>query len=372
MYQRVARALVVASLSSSLGCGSGASGGGDSTGQGGSSGATGGSGGGASSQGGQSGSGPVVGNGGAPGSGGRGGGGGAAPGGTGGTAQGGSGGAGGMAQGGSAQGGSGGAGGTNQARDATASSDGAVARDAGADLRTGDVPPAAANFSFFVISMRTLQMFSGNPAGFGGDLTFGQATGLAGADEMCRRAAELGSPGAGQKQWRAFLSVLRGPDGNPVHARDRIGSGPWYDRNGRLLALNLTDLFAGARPMGDPQLVADMTNERGEPNHYVGANGRQSAVVDNHDTLTGSDNMGRLRATNAVDTCNDWTSATAAGRPYCGHSWPRSATSGLNWASDHQVPGCAPGFDKTLGGTGAGACVGCGGGYGGFYCFALP
>jgi hypothetical protein len=34
------------------------------------------------------------------------------------------------------------------------------------------------------------------------------------------------------------------------------------------------------------------------------------------------------------------------------------------------VPGCAPGLDRTLGGTGGGACVGCSGGYGGFFCFA--
>jgi hypothetical protein len=235
----------------------------------------------------------------------------------------------------------------------------------------GDAAPS--NFSFFVASMRALQTLSGKTDGFGGNLTFGQANGLAGADEICRQTAEMGMPGAGNKSWRAFLSATQGPGGTAVNARDRIGPGPWYDRNGRLLAANLADLFGGSRPKGDAMLVNDFSNERGEPNHYVGAGGyNASMAVDNHDSLTGSDTMGLLRATSMADTCNDWTSTTVAGRPWSGHSWPRSTSSGVHWVSDHQVPGCVPGFDTTLGGTGTGSCVGCSGGYGGFYCFALP
>jgi hypothetical protein len=221
--------------------------------------------------------------------------------------------------------------------------------------------------------MKALQTLSGSADGFGGDFRFGKADGLSGADEICRQTAEMGMPGAGNKTWRAFLSATQGPGGTAVNARDRIGPGPWYDRNGRLLAANLTDLFAGARPTGDAMLVNDMTNERGEPNHYVGAGGyNPSSTVDNHDTLTAADTMGMLRATSMADTCNDWTSTSVAGRPYLGHSWPRSTSSGMQWASDHTAPGCVPGLDKTLGGTGTGSCVGCAGGYGGFYCFALP
>jgi hypothetical protein len=242
--------------------------------------------------------------------------------------------------------------------------------DGGRDA-TADV--IGSNFSFFVASMKALQTLSGKTEGFGGDLTFSQASGLAGADEICRQTAEMGMPGAGSKAWRAFLSATQGPGGTPVHARDRIGPGPWHDRNGRLLAANLTDLFAGARPKGDAMLVNDFSNERGEPNHYVGPGGYvPGSVFDNHDTLTGSDTMGQLRATSMADTCNDWTSTSVAGRPWAGHSWPRSGSSGLQWASDHQVPGCVPGLDKTLGGAGTGSCVGCSGGYGGFFCFALP
>jgi hypothetical protein len=287
----------------------------------------------------------------------------------------GSGGSGGTLDGGST-GGTAGTPGTDAGRDASGggSADARVditSTDARADIARTDA--GATTFSFFVASMKALQTLSGKTDGFGGDFRFGQTDGLTGADEVCRQTAEMGMPGAGNKTWRAFLSATKGPGGTAVNARDRIGPGPWHDRNGRLLAANVTDLFAGARPVGDAMLVNDMTNERGEPNHYVGAGGyTPGSAVDNHDTLTGSDAMGQLRATTMADTCNDWTSTSVVGKPYIGHSWPRSASSGMQWASDHTAPGCAPGLDKTLGGAGTGPCVGCSGGYGGVYCFAVP
>ena len=290
-----------------------------------------------------------------------------------GTGAAGSGGAGGSTGGSSGTGGArdGGSTGGSAGADAGRDASGGGSADGGTDATVTDA--GATTFSFFVASMKALQTLSGKTEGFGGDFRFGQADGLAGADEICRQTAEMGMPGAGSKTWRAFLSVTQGPGGMPVNARDRIGPGPWYDRNGRLLAANLADLFSGARPKGDPGLINDFTNERGEPNHYVGAGGYTPGMtVDNHDTLTGSDTMGQLRATSMADTCNDWTSTSVAGRPYIGHSWPRSASSGLQWASDHTAPGCVPGLDRTLGGTGTGSCVGCSGGYGGIYCFALP
>lgn len=227
-------------------------------------------------------------------------------------------------------------------------------------------------FSFFVTSLPSIVALSGKAEGFGGDLRFGKGDGLSGADEICRQIAERGMPGAGQKQWRAFLSVTAGPGGTAVNARDRVGTGPWYDRLGRLVANDLTGLFSGDRPAGEATVVNDLPNENGEPNHYVGPGGLTASTVDNHDTITGSDTMGRLRSTSAADTCNDWTSAAASGKPWLGHSWPRSATNGRSWVSDHQASGCIAGVDRTLGGSGSGSCIGCAGGYGGFYCFALP
>jgi hypothetical protein len=279
---------------------------------------------------------------------------------------------GGAGSGGSEAGGGAGAGGSSAGTGGNGGSGGSAGKSGAGGSGGGSSDPLFAKFSFFVASLPALAALSGKTEGFGGDLRFDKSDGLAGADEICRQVAERGMPGAGQKQWRAFLSVTAGPGGTAVNARDRIGPGPWYDRMGRLVAMNLDGLFAGDRPSGEAALVNDLTNENGDPNHYVGPNGRGDTTVDNHDTLTGSDAMGRLRANSAADTCNDWTSTTATGRPWIGHSWPRSQTSGRSWVSDHQVPGCTAGVDRTLGGTGSGSCIGCSGGYGGFYCFALP
>lgn len=65
-----------------------------------------------------------------------------------------------------------------------------------------------------------------------------------------------------------------------------------------------------------------------------------------------------------------------------GHSFPRDTEGsgrpggpggrgGSNWVSDHPVRGCAPGADLEQNGAGTGNCVGCNGGYGAIYCFAM-
>jgi hypothetical protein len=245
-------------------------------------------------------------------------------------------------------------------------------------------------FSFFVTSVEAMQRLSSNPNGFGGDLRFGKADGLSGADEICRQVAEDSMPGAGSKTWRAFLSVVNGPGGGPVHAKDRIGTGPWYDRVGRLVAASLTNLIQ-ERPQGaDPAIRDDLPNEHGIPNHLACegcANPQQ--CCDNHDILTGTGPNGMLYTGSSGSgggpgagggffncsglqcTCNDWTSAVgSAGTPWVGHSWPRQG-SGVNWMSALAEAGCAPGvFLNEMGGP-QGDTVGGGGGYGGIYCFAV-
>ena len=91
-------------------------------------------------------------------------------------------------------------------------------------------------------------------------------------------------PGSGAKDWRAFLSVTKGPAGTPIHAIDRIGNGPWYDRRGRLLAMTKADLLYD-RPMGaDPAIGNDFPNEDGVPNHAPDGQrrGRQPRHPDRH------------------------------------------------------------------------------------------
>jgi hypothetical protein len=212
-------------------------------------------------------------------------------------------------------------------------------------------------------------MLSGSQKGFGGDLRFGKPDGLSGADEICRRIAELGMTGAGQKTWRAFLSVTAGPDGMPVNAIDRIGNGPWYDRMGRIVGMTKADL-ANPRPRGaSPLIINDLPNEHGIPNGFPVPGQRR---VDNHHTMTGSKADGTLYRMNKADTCQDWTSAMGAGgKPRCGLSWPRFTND--HWISWGFEGGCAPGYNliEGAGPTEGGMAVGSNGGYGGFYCFAL-
>ena len=253
----------------------------------------------------------------------------------------------------------------------------------------GNVTPTTEKFSFFVTSLKAMRELSKSNDGFGGDLRFGETgdgAGLKGADKICKTIAEKSMP-ANAKTWRAFLSANKGETGAVVHAIDRIGTGPWYDRTGRLVAMNRTDILT-ERPTGaDAAIVNDLPNEDGVPNHDPD----NSGDVDNHDVLTGTNDKGQVFSADGAFTCNDWTSKESSGSPRVGHSWPRLGGGGggggsfpggggggggmmNNWMSALNEAGCAPGaFIIEAGPPGANGTksVGDGGGYGGIYCFAL-
>jgi hypothetical protein len=235
--------------------------------------------------------------------------------------------------------------------------------------------PNLPKFSFFATSLKALRQLSGNQLGFGGDLRFGETgpgAGLRGADKICTTIAETSMPGSGTKIWHAFLSVSADANGQPVNAIDRIGDGPWYDRTGRLLSPSKA-MMLGIRPAGgDPTIMNDFPNEDGVPNHNPDGTG----AVDNHDFLTGANASGGLYAANA--NCLDWTANAGnkpvEGRPRVGHSWPRGGGMQIDsWMSSLTESGCAPSVDLIEMGPPSNTAntVGNGGGYGGFYCFAL-
>jgi len=244
-------------------------------------------------------------------------------------------------------------------------------------------------FSFFVTSLTAIQDLSRSEKGFGGDLRFGktgQGAGLLGADSICECIAERSMPGSGVKQWRAFLSVAKGPNGQKVNAIDRIGNGPWYDRLERVVALTKSDLLFNRPQNIDDDIKDDLPNEDGVPNHRPDPT---KPAVDNHLTVTGSDSTGRLFSDSS--TCEDWTSTTVTNsKPRSGLSWIRKGFGGFgktrfsgdfqmmtnmqNWISVWSLPGCEAGIDleeKTGAGKPGVKTIGSGGGYGGFYCFAL-
>lgn len=237
--------------------------------------------------------------------------------------------------------------------------------DAGGTQGTGgSTSSGLAKFSFFVTSIEAMRELSKNQNGFGGDLRYGQADGLAGADKICTEIAEKSMPGSSAKGWRAFLSTT-----TPVNAIDRIGNGPWYDRLGRLVADSKANLLQ-ARPKAEAAIINDLPNETGTPNHQG---------VDNHDVLTGSTTSGTIGSLTKANTCNDWTSTNVSGaQPQIGHSWPRGGGGGGGpgggsdtWLNAHTVSGCAASVNlsESMGGGGSG--VGSMGGYGAIYCFAL-
>jgi hypothetical protein len=208
---------------------------------------------------------------------------------------------------------------------------------------------STARFSFFVTSLESIRRESKNQNGYGGDLG-----GLAGADAICTRIAEAALPGSGTKGWKAFLSTTT------VNAIERIGTGPWYDRNAQLVASDTAGLLL-ERPKGMTS-VDDLPNELGVPNRA----GTGTGMDDNHDTVTASNAQGKW---DGGSTCSDWTSATGSDGPRVGHSWP--AQSGKSWIQAHAAPGCEPSVALVQTGGGSGNGIGNGGGYGGFYCFAL-
>ena len=235
-------------------------------------------------------------------------------------------------------------------------------------------------FSFFVTSWAGLQRLAkgfglgDGTDGFGGDLRYGETgagAGLRGADKICATLAEASMPGAGPKGWRAFLSAADDGTGKPVNAIDRVGTGPWYDRLGRLFGNNATDINAQRPSSANAAIKNDFPNEDGVPNHQPDPT---QDAVDNHDMLTGSTSTGKLLANGH---CLNWTSAIGdiakEGKPRVGHSWPRGSGDSANWMSSLTESGCKAGANlKEQGGPLKDAVtVGSGGGYGGFYCFAL-
>ena len=126
----------------------------------------------------------------------------------------------------------------------------------------------APDMTFFVTSVGP---------GKGGDLG-----GLAGADAYCQTLAA--TAGAGGKTWRAYLSTNAGAPGGPVNARDRIGSGPWKNFKGDVVATSVDDLHGANNKITRETALT----EKGTMVNGVGMQPNQ------HDAMTGSTADGRV------------------------------------------------------------------------------
>lgn len=181
--------------------------------------------------------------------------------------------------------------------------------------------------------------------GDGGDLG-----GLEGADAHCQSLAS--DAGAGSRTWRAYLSQSAAGGAPQIHARDRIGTGPWYNANGQRIAWDVADLHGdhqrGSNNIRKPTAV----DERGEEVNGAGDQPNQ------HDILTGSDSHGRALPGNAlVNTCANWTSSDSGNRAMVGHH-DRLGGANASWNAVHHSAGCSQQNFVQTGGNGL------------FYCFA--
>lgn len=182
--------------------------------------------------------------------------------------------------------------------------------------------------SFFLTSVG-----SGDGANLGG---------LAGADQHCQALAQ--AAGAGGKTWRAYLSTQ---GQGAVNARDRIGSGPWFNAKNVEIAANVAELHGDNNLTKETQLTEKgmMVNGRGDtPNQ--------------HDILTGSQLDGTTFSADEDHTCKNWTSNGGGSAQVGHHDRSGGGANPTSWNNAHGSRGCS---QEDLIGTG-------GNGY--FYCFA--
>ena len=169
--------------------------------------------------------------------------------------------------------------------------------------------------------------------------------GLEGADRHCQRLAQ--AVGAGDRTWRAYLSTIG--EGTTVHARDRIGTGPWYNAKGVMVAENVEHLHGENNHLSKENSLTEkgeMVNGRGDrPNM--------------HDIITGSNLDGTAFTGEGYTNCDNWASSGEGGTRVGHHDRVGGGQNPTSWNSAHTSRGCS---QENLQGTG---------GNGLFYCFAV-
>ncbi|MDT3680360.1 MAG: hypothetical protein ROZ64_16170 [Burkholderiaceae bacterium] len=200
-------------------------------------------------------------------------------------------------------------------------------------------PSGPQDMTFFVTSVGP---------GNGGDLG-----GLAGADRHCQSLAQ--SAGAGNRTWRAYLSTQGASlsDMNFVNARDRIGTGPWRNARGVVIARNVDELHSSKNNVTRETAL----DEKGRPVKD------RSQKPNEHDMLTGSRPDGNAFAGAPFSdmTCGNWTKSGTEGSAMLGHfdrAGPSESAWATSWNSSHPSRGCDAQGLRSTGGNGL------------FYCFA--
>jgi hypothetical protein len=204
----------------------------------------------------------------------------------------------------------------------------------GAAVVSAQAPQPKQPLGFFVTSTG-----SGNGGNLGG---------LEGADKHCQTLAT--AVGAGNRTWRAYLSTSAQGSAKAVNARDRIGTGPWYNAKSELIAKNVADLHGDVERDRNNLHKQTAVTEKGE---VVSGRGDQP---NRHDILTGSNSEGRAISGDQDATCGNWTSSKEGGAIVGHHD--RNGGGNTSWNSAHRSRGCGQDELRGTGGDGL------------FYCFA--
>lgn len=171
------------------------------------------------------------------------------------------------------------------------------------------------SLSFFITSKAI-----GNGANLGG---------LAGADAHCTELAA--KVGATRKEWRAYLSTQATASTPAVNARDRIGSGPWFNAKKVMVASSVENLHSANNNLGTRRSLT----EKGDTIPWKGSASR-------HDILTGSDSDGTAFSPGGDSTCGNWTKSTDSGGAYVGHyNKDGGGDHPTSWNSAHMSYGCS-------------------------------
>jgi len=208
----------------------------------------------------------------------------------------------------------------------------------------GDAPDAAADAEPAAEAEMGPMTFFITSAGPGDGANLG---GLEGADAHCETLAS--AVGAGGMGWMAYLSTIDEDGGAGVHARDRIGMGPWHNQAGALIANDVDELHSEAANLTKESILTEMgemVNGRGDDPNM-------------HDILTGSNMDGTAYTGEEYDNCGNWMSNAEDGSAAVGHhDRIGGGQNPTSWNSAHASRGCS---QENLQGTG---------GNGFFYCFA--
>jgi len=170
--------------------------------------------------------------------------------------------------------------------------------------------------------------------------------GLEGADKLCQTLAE--AAGSQGRTWRAYLSTQ---GSGAVNARDRIGTGPWTNSKGAVIAKDVAELHG----------TNNLTKQTAITEKGATINGRGDQP-NMHDILTGSQPDGTAFAGADDRTCGNWTKSGADGAVMLGHhdrTGLDEQPPAKSWNSSHPSRGgCSQEALKGTGGAGL------------FYCFA--